>query len=114
MVERWSPKPNVEGSSPSAPVNVDPELDFSSGFFSFKFILFYGLMVFILGVYAIFWQQLLKYVPLTTAFCNKAVGIVWGILWGVLFFKEQIKLNMIIGAVIVIIGVVIVVKADEQ
>lgn len=83
-------------------------------FFSFKFILFYGLMVFILGVYAIFWQQLLKYVPLTTAFCNKAVGIVWGILWGVLFFKEQIKLNMIIGAVIVIIGVVIVVKADEQ
>ena len=33
LVERWSPKPNVEGSSPSAPVNDDPELDFISGFF---------------------------------------------------------------------------------
>ena len=27
LVERWSPKPNVEGSSPSAPVNDDPELE---------------------------------------------------------------------------------------
>ena len=42
LVERWSPKPNVEGSSPSAPVNDDPELNFSSGFFSFKFIRYHS------------------------------------------------------------------------
>lgn len=70
-------------------------------------------MIAILGVYAIAWQQIIKHIPLTTAFCNKAVGIVWGIMWGALIFKEAIKWNMILGAVIVIAGVIIVVTADE-
>ena len=83
-------------------------------FLSLKFILFYTCIIGILGVYAVIWQQVLKHIPLTTAFCNKAVGIIWGIVWGALIFKEQVKINMIIGAVIVIIGVIIVVKADEQ
>ena len=81
--------------------------------FSFKFCLFYSGIILILGIYAIVWQQILKHIQLTTAFCNKAVTIVWGIIWGALIFKEQIKINMIIGAVIVIVGVIIVVKADE-
>lgn len=82
-------------------------------FLSLKFCLCYGGMIAILGVYAIAWQQIIKHIPLTTAFCNKAVGIVWGIMWGVLIFKEAIKWNMILGAVIVIAGVIIVVTADE-
>ena len=65
-----------------------------------------------LGIYAIVWQQLLKHISLTTAFCNKAVTIIWGMLWGVLIFSETITWNMIVGAVIVIAGVVMVVKAD--
>ena len=83
-------------------------------FLSLKFCFFYGCIIAILGIYALFWQQILKHIPLTTAFCNKAVSIVWGIVWGALIFKEQIKLNMIIGAVIVIIGVIIVVKSDDE
>ncbi|WP_439746502.1 EamA family transporter [Eubacterium sp.] len=82
-------------------------------FLSLRFCLCYGGMIAILGVYAIAWQQIIKHMPLTTAFCNKAVSIVWGILWGVLIFKEAIKWNMILGAVIVIVGVIIVVTADE-
>ncbi|MBQ9229397.1 MAG: transporter [Eubacterium sp.] len=82
-------------------------------FLSFKFILFYGGIIAILGVYAIVWQQILKHIPLTTAFCNKAVGIIWGIVWGVVIFRETVTWNMLVGAVIVIIGVIIVVKADE-
>ena len=82
-------------------------------FLSLKFCMFYAGVIFILGVYAIVWQQILKHIPLTTAFCNKAIGIIWGILWGVLFFKEAIKWNMIVGAVIVIVGVIIVVMSDE-
>ena len=81
-------------------------------FLSIRFCLSYLFIVVILGFYAICWQQILKHIPLTTAFCNKAVGIIWGIIWGVLIFKETIKLNMIIGAAIVIIGVIIVVKSD--
>lgn len=82
-------------------------------FLSLRFCLCYGGMIAILGVYAIAWQQIIKQMSLTTAFCNKAIEIVWGIMWGALIFKEAIKWNMILGAVIVIAGVIIVVTADE-
>lgn len=81
--------------------------------FSLKFVLFYSLVIVILGVYAVFWQQIIKHISLTTAFCNKAVGIVWGMIWGLVFFKETIKWNMVLGAIIVIFGVIVVVKSDE-
>ncbi len=81
-------------------------------FLSFEFLFFYGLMIFNLGLYAVLWQQMIKRIPLTTAFCNKAVSIIWGMLWGILFFHEIITWNMILGAVIVIIGVILVVRSD--
>ncbi len=82
-------------------------------FLSFWFIFWYGLVILNLGVYAIVWQQIIKHLPLSTAYANKAITIVWGILWGYIFFQEQIKWNMILGAVIVIAGVILVVKSDE-
>lgn len=81
-------------------------------FMSPLFILFYGLVIANLGLYAFFWQQLLKHLNLTTAFCNKAITILWGILWGVLFFGETVQWNMILGGAIVIIGVIMVVSSD--
>ena len=83
-------------------------------FLSIKFCILYGGILFLLGFYAVVWQQILKHIPLVTAFCNKAVTIVWGIVWGFLIFKESVTWNMIVGAVIVIIGVIIVVKSDEK
>lgn len=83
-------------------------------FLSFRFIMIYGVMICILGIYAIFWQQILKHIPLTTAFCNKSVSVIWGILWGVLIFKETVKWNMLLGAAIVICGVITVVTSDEK
>lgn len=82
-------------------------------FLSFWFIFWYGLVILNLGIYAIVWQQIIKHMPLTTAYANKAITIVWGILWGLLIFKEQIRWNMIVGALIVICGIIVVVKADE-
>lgn len=82
-------------------------------FLSFKFCMFYGISVMILGIYAILWQQILKKFTLTTAFLNKAVTIIWGIVWGSLIFGETIKIQMIVGALIVFIGVSLVVMADE-
>ena len=84
----------------------------NSQFLSCKFIFFCGLVVFFLGIYAFFWQQVLKLLPLNTAFANKSVTIVWGMVFGILFFKEQLSLNMIIGAVIVIIGVILSVSSE--
>ncbi len=83
-------------------------------FLSFKFCLFYGLVIFGLFVYALVWQQMLKKLPLVTAYANKAVTVVWGIIWGYVFFGESITVNKLIGAVIVITGVCIVVAADAS
>src|SRR5574344_2008567 len=80
---------------------------FASGqdFMSISFIVLYGLVIINLGVYAILWQQVIKHIPLTTAFCNKAVTIIWGMLWGIIIFGETITWNMLLGAAIVLVGV---------
>ena len=78
-------------------------------FLSPMFFLYYGLVLLCLAVYAVLWQQVLKHVPLMTAFCNKAVTIIWGLIWGALFFKETITVYNIIGSLIVFIGIILVV-----
>ena len=83
-------------------------------FLSLKFIFCYGMVIVILGLYALLWQQVIKKMPLTTAFANKAVTVVWGIIWGVIFFHEEINIGKIIGAIVVIVGVILYVKADNE
>ena len=83
-------------------------------FLSFEFFLFYGLVIVILGTYAILWQQILKLLPLTIAFANKAVTIIWGMIWGAILFQEVITFKMMLGAVIVIVGVIIVVTGGAE
>lgn len=82
-------------------------------FLSFRFCMYYALIIMLLGFYAIGWQQVIKRLPLTTAFANKAVTVVWGIIWGAVFFGESITPGKIIGAILVIVGVVIYARADE-
>lgn len=81
-------------------------------FMSWGFICFYGAMVAILGIYAIGWQQVIKRMPLTTAYANKAVTLVWGLVWGLLLFHEQVTLAKALGCAIVLAGVVLFSLAD--
>ena len=81
--------------------------------FSFRFFLYYGLVLLDLAFYAVMWQQILKIMPLITAYANKAVTIIWGLIWGLLIFGERISLQKVIGALVIIVGIVVVVKADE-
>lgn len=83
-------------------------------FLSFKFCMYYVIIIFLLGFYAIGWQQIIKRLPLTMAFANKAITIVWGIVWGFVFFHEPITIGKVIGAVLVVTGVVIYAKSDED
>lgn len=83
-------------------------------FLSLKFILCYGALLFIMFVYAIGWQQIIKRLPLTMAYANRAITIVWGIIWGLLFFNEKLNLGKIIGAVIVIAGVLLYVTESYE
>jgi hypothetical protein len=47
-------------------------------FLSPRFIIYYGLVIVLLGFYAIAWQQVIKILPLTTAYANRAVTVIWG------------------------------------
>lgn len=86
---------------------VCSKLASGESFLSLKFCLFYGGVILILGIYAIFWQQIIKRMQLSLAYANKAVTVIWGMIWGILFFQEQITPQKIIGAIIVIIGVIL-------
>lgn len=83
-------------------------------FLSAAFILLYGLMLAALVVYAVGWQQVIKHLPLTTAYANKAVTVVWGILLGLAVFDEAVTLRQVIGAAIIICGIVLFVRADNE
>lgn len=76
-------------------------------FFSLRWCIFYGLVLVILGIYAIVWQQIIKRLPLTVAYANRAVSVLWGCIYGVIFFSEKITTGKIIGCVIVAAGVIL-------
>ena len=83
-------------------------------FLSFKFCLYYGGMFLILVLYALGWQQILKRLPLTVAFANKAVTLVWSMVFGALLFREQIRLNQVIGCTLAVLGVVLFVQPEKD
>ena len=83
-------------------------------FLSLEFCFFYGIVILWLGFYAIGWQQMIKRLPLTVAFANKAVTVVWGLVWSVLFFDEAVTWTKLLGVVCVVIGIVIFVTADQE
>lgn len=82
--------------------------------FSFKFFLFYGLLLLLLGLYAIGWQQIIKRMPLTAAYANKAVGVIWACIYGVIFFSEKITPGKIISGILTIAGVILFALADNN
>ena len=94
--------------------NILSKLAADTEFLSLGFCLCYGGMILLLGVYAIAWQQIIKVLPLTTAFANKAVTVVWGLVWGMLFFGEQLTAGKLIGALLVIAGVALFGTAEGE
>lgn len=79
-----------------------------------RFCMFYAFIILLLGLYAIGWQQIIKRMPLTLAYSNRAVTVVWGMIWGLVFFGEKITPGKVIGAALVIAGVVLYSKADQE
>ncbi len=71
------------------------------------------LEVFCLGLYAIFWQQIIKQFDLSIAYANRATAIFWTFLWGMLLFGEKMKPLNVAGIIIVFLGVLLV-NQDEH
>ena len=79
-----------------------------------QILLMYGGVLLSMMIYAAGWQQVIKRIPLTTAYANKAVTVAWGVIFGTLIFREQISLSKIIGMIVIICGVLLYVKVDAD
>ncbi len=64
----------------------------------------------VMGVYAIGWQQILKHVELSTAYMFKGTSLIFIMLLAWMLFGEQITLNNIIGACVIITGIALYAK----
>lgn len=93
---------------------VFSKLGSAQPFLSVKFCIFYGIVLFLLALYTVCWQQILKHLPLTAAYANKAVTVVWGIIWGMLIFGEELTPGKTIGAVFVICGIILFATSDRK
>ena len=83
-------------------------------FLSFRYLLFFGLQLLTLFVYALIWQKVLKKIPLTVAYANKGITIIWGMLIGYFLFQEQVTMFNVLGALIIIAGIVIIGSGEEN
>ncbi len=83
-------------------------------FFSMPFFLLYGGVIALMGFYAVAWQQIIRYLPLTVAYANKAMIIIWGLLWGVLFFNERVTVGKLVGVFMVFMGIVLFSRSNDE
>lgn len=75
-------------------------------------LLFMGIEICLLGIYAIIWQQALKRFPLVVAMSSKGITVILSLIWAILFFHEQITLWNMVGAGMIILGIGLV-SADN-
>ena len=87
---------------------------YTDNIFSIPFLFWFGLVFVIMFGYAIIWQQVLKRMPLTIAYANKPVTLIWGIIWGRLIFGEKITWNMLVGACVIFLGIYFVTTQEEN
>lgn len=73
-----------------------------------KMLLFFCLDLFFLGIYALIWQQLIKGFPLSVAYANRAMALLWSALWAKIIFKEEIALKQIAAIGLVIVGIMVI------
>ncbi len=81
-------------------------------FLSAPYILCYGSMVAVLGIYAVLWQQVIKRFEPSVAYSHKSVTVIWALIISGFLFGETITLGNIIGTILIVTGVVMV-SRDE-
>ena len=87
---------------------------YTGNIFSIEFIFWFGLVFVIMFGYAIIWQQILKRMPLTVAYANRPVTLIWGIIWGALIFGEKVTWNIIACSPIIFAGIYLLKGEDSE
>lgn len=83
-------------------------------FLSASYVLFFIGAILIMMIYAILWQQIIKYVPISEAYMFKGTSIVFVLFLSAVLFAEDITLQNIIGSVIIILGIALFAKSDKE
>ena len=76
--------------------------------FSISFTIRYGALISLFLIHAFIWQRILSHIDLGVAYSAKSLSLVWGMLWAVILFQETLSYSNIVGASLVIIGVVLI------
>ena len=77
-------------------------------------LLFFGLDLMFLGIYAICWQQMIKIFPLSVAYANRAMALLWSAVWAKIIFGEEIGFKQMAGIALVILGTLIINTEKEE
>lgn len=77
-------------------------------------MILYGLMIFVLFIYAIFWQKVLMVIPLSYAYINKAIVLVWMMILGAIFWNEHIGVQKILAVIFIMVGLYIISLEGER
>ena len=83
-------------------------------FGSASFLLYYGIELFILLLYTVFWQQIIKVLPLTLMFANKSITVIWAIVFGMVIFGEKLTWSKIIGSILIILGIIFYTECNNS
>lgn len=85
----------------------------SKGLFSIECIMSFVIGIATLGIYALIWQQVLKYYDLNVANAIKTLYLLWGVVFSIFIFKEQYKLSNFLGLILIILGIIVVIRKDS-
>lgn len=78
-----------------------------------KIVFFFVLDLMFLGIYAICWQQMIKIFPLSVAYANRAMALLWSAVWAKIIFGEQIGVKQMLGIAFVVLGT-LVINTDKE
>lgn len=88
-------------------VGVGTRFAAGEDFFSKGYILGFLGAIGVMGIYAVLWQQVLKYIELSVAYMCKGTALIFTMLLAYWLFGEPITTNNIIGAAIIIFGIIL-------
>ena len=77
-----------------------------------RYVLLCGVL-FLLGIYAIGWQVMLKRFNLGVAYANRSSVVIWGILLAWLCLGEPLSWTLALGAAMIIGGIILVSMEED-
>lgn len=83
------------------------------GLFNKVMILYIMVFILLIGIYAFFWQKVIKKISLSTAYLSKGLNLFWTLLWAKVIFKELITIPNLIGTAVIFLGTLLV-SSDEH